>query len=287
MRTYNDLPAEVKLIAEIGTNHGGDFALAKSMILEAAAAGVWAVKFQKRDPKSLKPELYNKPYRGLHSYGATYGEHREALEFRIEWHNDLKEMAHNLGIKYGCSVFDMKSAKEIASIEPDYIKIGSGQNRWEKLIKYLDERVQCPIHISTGMEKYPFDIWLQFIKHIPVDYVCTSSYPTEPRDLKLNLFNNAHQFKGFSCHSPFTMWGLLAATLGVEYIEYHMTLPSITTPKGRDHAISLIPYSFKVLKSEIEQMHLALKNKPSMLPCEEYTKENYNWDKIIKGENNG
>ena len=70
------------VIAEIGNNHQGDLQKAKEMFKAAKECGVNAVKLQKRDNKSLLTRAaYNKPYENENSFGATYGEHREALEF--------------------------------------------------------------------------------------------------------------------------------------------------------------------------------------------------------------
>ena len=72
------------VIAEIGCNHMGDLDIAKAMIETAAMfCKVDAVKFQKRCNKELlTEEQYNAPHPNpANSYGATYGEHREFLEF--------------------------------------------------------------------------------------------------------------------------------------------------------------------------------------------------------------
>ena len=44
---------EIFVIAEIGHNHQGSINIAKKLISEAKLAGANAVKFQKRDNKSL------------------------------------------------------------------------------------------------------------------------------------------------------------------------------------------------------------------------------------------
>ena len=70
------------VMAEIGHNHQGNLETALKMIRIAASCGVQAVKFQKRDNKSLYTKAYyNKAYDNENSYGSTYGEHREFLEF--------------------------------------------------------------------------------------------------------------------------------------------------------------------------------------------------------------
>ena len=70
------------IIAEIGHNHQGKLETAKEMFRVAKECGADAVKLQKRDNRRLYTRAgYDKPYENENSYGATYGEHREALEF--------------------------------------------------------------------------------------------------------------------------------------------------------------------------------------------------------------
>ena len=80
------------LIAEVGCNHKGDFEIAKKFIEVAVDfCKLKYIKFQKRDNKSLfSTEEYNAPHPVYeNSYGKTYGEHRDALEFDLNQHKEL------------------------------------------------------------------------------------------------------------------------------------------------------------------------------------------------------
>ena len=83
---------EPKLIAEIGCNHKGDMEIAKQLLKVAAESGVEVAKFQKRNNKELlTEEQYSAPHPNpINSYGDTYGNHREFLEFDINQHQELK-----------------------------------------------------------------------------------------------------------------------------------------------------------------------------------------------------
>ena len=64
------------------------------MFKVAKECGADAVKLQKRDNRSLYTAAgYAKPYDNENSYGATYGEHREALEFGESEYRELKAYA--------------------------------------------------------------------------------------------------------------------------------------------------------------------------------------------------
>src|SRR4026208_2324684 len=97
------------VIAEIGHNHQGNMETAKELFRAAKECGVNAVKLQKRDNRSLYTrEMYNKPYENENSFGATYGEHREALEFGKTEYEELQGAADRLGIAFFSTAFDMK-----------------------------------------------------------------------------------------------------------------------------------------------------------------------------------
>ena len=77
------------VIAEAGCNHMGQMEIAKELIQTAAIfCKADAIKFQKRcNRELLTTEQYNAPHpHPENSYGKTYGEHREFLEFTADQH---------------------------------------------------------------------------------------------------------------------------------------------------------------------------------------------------------
>ena len=99
------------VIAEIGHNHQGSLEKAKELFREAKLAGGHAVKLQKRDNRGLYTRAaYNKPYDNENSFGATYGEHREFLEFGANEYRELQKYARELGIDFFATAFDAASA---------------------------------------------------------------------------------------------------------------------------------------------------------------------------------
>jgi sialic acid synthase len=141
------------VVSEIGCNHLGDFDIAKELIKLSKDCGADYAKFQKRNSHELlTDEQYNTPHPvPYNAYGATYGAHREYLEFTWEQHADLKEYCESIGIGYTTSVWDMTSAREIIGIKPDFIKVPSACNNHFDLLKLLRDEYKGDIHVSSGI----------------------------------------------------------------------------------------------------------------------------------------
>ena len=276
------------IIAEIGCNHKGDMQIAKELIQMAKIfCNVDAVKFQKRhNIELLTEEQYNSPHPNpTNSYGDTYGAHREYLEFDVAQHQELKTFCESIGIDYSTSVWDLTSAKEIASLQPKFIKIPSACNNNITMLKWLCEHYKGELHISTGMttKSEIEDLVQLFSKHNRakdlVLYNCTSGYPVPFEDvclLDINLLieNYGNQVKhiGFSGHHLGIAVDIAAYTLGAPIIERHYTLDR--TWKGTDHAASLEPMGLRKLSRDLNAVHKALTFKSQdILPIEQVQRD--------------
>lgn len=264
-----------KIIAEIGCNHKGDMEIAHEMIRTAATyCKADVVKFQKRcNHELLSPEEYNAPHPNpANSYGSTYGEHREFLEFDLEQHRQLQQWCKEEGIEYSTSVWDLTSAREIASLNPSMIKIPSACNLNRELLGYLCDNYQGQIHVSTGMTS-PEEIE-QIVRFFEqkgrakdvVLYNCTSGYPVPFEDIcLLDLVTLREKYGdrvgaiGFSGHHLGIAVDSAAVALGAEWIERHFTLDR--TWKGTDHAASLEPDGVRKLARDCRAVYKALTHK--------------------------
>lgn len=261
-----------KIIAEIGCNHKGDMEIAKELIYTAATyCKVDAVKFQKRCNKELlTPEEYNAPHpHPENSYGDTYGAHREFLEFTLEQHKQLKSWCDEVGIEYSTSVWDLTSAKEIATLQPKMIKIPSAINLNKPVLQYLCDNYGGEIHLSFGMttkdEEEQIVSFFEDNKRAKdlVIYSCTSGYPVPFEDICLleltrlkSSFEGRVKGIGFSGHHLGIAVDSAAVALGAEYIERHYTLDR--TWKGTDHAASLEPDGVRKLARDCRAVYKAL-----------------------------
>ncbi|NJX15048.1 N-acetylneuraminate synthase family protein [Tamlana crocina] len=276
------------VIAEIGCNHKGDMEIAKELIKVAKIfCNVDAVKFQKRNNKELlTEEQYNKPHPNpVNSYGKTYGEHREYLEFDVDHHAELKHYCEEISITYSTSVWDLTSAKEIASLNPEFIKIPSACNNNVEMLEWLCENYSGELHISTGMTtKEEIEELVGLFKRKKrnqdlVLYNCTSGYPVPFEDvclLDINLLIEKYgrdvKHIGFSGHHLGIAVDVAAYTLGANIIERHYTLDR--TWKGTDHAASLEPMGLRKLSRDVNAVYKALQfKKQDILPIEQVQRE--------------
>ncbi len=79
--------------------------------------------------RSSREALYDAPYDNENSFGATYGEHREALELGDDELRELQALADELGIAFFSTAFDEPSADLLATLGMPAYKIASGDLR--------------------------------------------------------------------------------------------------------------------------------------------------------------
>lgn len=265
------------IVAEIGCNHMGDFDLAKELIFIAKEAGAHVAKFQKRNPKELlTKKQYNSPHPvPYHAFGKTYGEHREFLELSLDQHKKLKKYCERLGVEYATSVWDIKSAREIISLKPKYIKVPSACNNNFELLKVLRDEYKGDVHISFGMTTQAeeesivkfFEEKNQAEKRLVI-YSCTSGYPVDFTDVCLleisrieKTYGERVKEIGFSGHHAGIAVDIAAFALGATWIERHFTKDRML--KGTDHAASLEPQGLKTLSRNLGATFISLTYKKS------------------------
>ncbi|HRH34305.1 MAG TPA: N-acetylneuraminate synthase family protein [Catalimonadaceae bacterium] len=264
-----------KVIAEIGCNHMGQMEIAKDLIKLAKDCACDVAKFQKRNNRELlTEEQYNAPHPNQwNSYGETYGAHREYLEFSADQHRELKAYCESLGIEYCTSVWDVTSAKEIAALNPGFIKVPSACNNNFGLLKELRDNYSGEVHISFGMTTHAEEeIVVKFFedtgaaKERLVIYSCTSGYPVPFTDICLLEINRLYSSFGkrvkeigFSGHHLGIAMDIAAYTLGARWIERHFTKDR--SWKGTDHAASLEVPGMQKLVRDLHHTFEALRFK--------------------------
>jgi N-acetylneuraminate synthase/sialic acid synthase len=263
-RTIND-ESGAFVIAEIGNNHQGELGKAKELFVRAKQAGADAVKLQKRDNRSLfTPELFDKPYDNENSFGSTYGEHREFLEFGRSEYVELKSLAAELGLVMFATAFDLPSADFLAELNMPAYKLASGDLTNLPLLRHVASFGR-PMILSTGGATL-IGIRRAYDAVAPVNpqiclLQCTASYPTQPEDMNLRVLETLRRefpdvVVGLSDHSNGIVMAVAAYMLGARVVEKHFTLNH--TWKGTDHPLSLEPIGLTKMVRDLGRVRVAL-----------------------------
>lgn len=235
------------LIAEIGLNHNGDPVIAKRLIDIASAAGVDAVKFQKRTTRDiLIRAALDKPYESENAFGPTYGAHRDFLEFSREVYEDLIGYARAKDVHFFASVWDPKSADCMEELGVPAFKIASADLTNLPLLAHVAKKKK-PLIVSTGMSTmeeidHAVEAILRFSRDLILMH-CISTYPCEDSDANLQMINVLQRRfgvpVGYSGHDRGVLIPALAVALGAHAVEKHITLDRAM--KGSDQSASLEP----------------------------------------------
>jgi sialic acid synthase SpsE len=140
----------MKVIAEIGTAHGGNIEKARALIDEAASCGADIIKFQwVYADEILHPDtgFVNLPGGSIRLYDRF-----KALEVSPDFFRECLEYTHQKGLLFACSPFGLRSLEELASIKPDAIKIASPEVNHIPLLRACASYYgKIPIILSSGV----------------------------------------------------------------------------------------------------------------------------------------
>ncbi len=253
------------VIAEIGHNHGGSLESARELFAAAKLAGAHAVKLQKRENRSLYTRaMFNKPYENENSYGNTYGEHREALEFGRREYEELKACADDLGIVFFSTAFDLASADFLAELDMPAYKIASADLINTPLLRHVAQAGK-PMILSTGGAtlddvRRGYDTVAEINPQVAL-LQCTAGYPAQWHELDLGVISTYRDLfpeavVGLSSHDNGIAMAVAAYVLGARIVEKHFTLNR--AQKGTDHKFSLEPTGLRKMVRDLRRIRIAL-----------------------------
>jgi len=252
------------VIAEIGANHMGSLENAKQMFLSAKRSGVSAVKLQKRDNSSLfTKDMYDMSYVNNNSFGNTYGEHREAVEFGKDEYRELQRYAKEIGLTMFATPFDIPSADFLRDLDMPAYKTASADITNTPLLKHIASFGK-PMFVSTGAATME-DVERAYNTIMPINQElcilqCTSSYPVEPDEMNLKVIQTyKDRFKdiviGLSDHQNGIAMALVGYVLGARVIEKHFTINR--SWKGTDQPFSLEESGLQKLVRDLGRASIA------------------------------
>ena len=133
-----NLDEKVLVVAEIGNNHEGNVEVAKTLVQQAAACGVDAVKFQTFQTRYFVSSRDQARYERLLQFELPYS----------AW-EELAKVAKELGLLFFSTPLDLESAKFLEALVDCY-KIASGDNNFYPLLEQVC-RTGKPIILSSGL----------------------------------------------------------------------------------------------------------------------------------------
>lgn len=253
----------VYVIAEVGSNHDKNFDQARRMIDAAAEAGADAVKFQLFSAQALYPQ------------GGELFEIIKSLELPREWVPDLTRHAHDRGLDFLASPFDLDAIDVMAAADAPAYKIASSETTNLPLIAHAAAQ-RKPVIISTGMcDLADIQEAIDVVRSTGNDDIvllqCSALYPSTPAQAHLRVMDTLkHAFQrpvGFSDHSLALTVPTVAVARGACMIEKHFTLDR--KGKGPDHFYALEPDDFKALVTAVRDAEASLGSaEKRMLPEE-------------------
>jgi len=235
------------VIAELGVNHDGSLGRALELTHAAKAAGADAIKLQLFDPHLLlSNEAALAEYQK--SSAADVFEMLSALELSATAMQQVRDLAHELGLAFIVTPFSMELAGDLRKLDVDAIKIASPDAVNLPLIEAM-LALGKPMIVSTGTcdlsELIPTAKLLT--NHPAALLHCVSAYPVAPHRADLTRITKLRDrfglIVGYSDHTTDLHSGMLAVcSQQASLVERHLTYDRAAS--GPDHAASLDPKQF-------------------------------------------
>lgn len=260
----------VKVVAEITTNHFGDLDLLQKMIKASAEAGADYIKLQKRDVETFysKADL-EKPY--VSPFGSTFRDYRNGLELDFFGFKMVDKWCKEYGINWFASVLDLPSYLFIKQFNPELIKLPSTISEHKEFLTYVANDYFGEIVLSTGMTDHEYELFvLDKFKKCSKLYLlqCTSSYPTKNSDANVAIVRHYHDLRkeypniypGYSSHDVGSLCCQLAVAAGGLMVEKHVKYGNTPWAHFDNVAIDMLTENFKKFVSDIRLAEICLGN---------------------------
>lgn len=237
---------EVYVIAEAGVNRNGDLTLAHDLVTAAARAGADAVKFQTFSPEKLVSRTADAtPYQKDHGAQSDQWSLLEALTLPRNAWSELQAHAHEEGLEFLSTPFDLESAEMLVDLGVPALKVPSGELTNIPFIRAL-ARFDRTLLISTGMgTDLEVAAAVEASSEAPglALFHCVTAYPAPLAECNLRsiqaMMRSYGVPVGWSDHTLGSVSALGSVALGASLLEKHFTLDRALP--GPDHAASLEP----------------------------------------------
>ncbi len=252
----------VYITGEIGINHNGDLATALALIDVAKAAGLDAVKFQKRTPEICTPRDQWEVERDTPWGRMTYIDYRHRVEFGEAEYRTIDDHCRAIGIDWFASPWDVPSVEFLADFNVPAHKVASACLTDDELLRAMRATGKTVI-LSSGMstpEQIRHAVEVLGSRNIVLCHA-TSTYPAAQGELNLRMINTLMAEYpnvpiGYSGHETGLQTTVAAVALGAAFVERHITLDRAMW--GSDQAASVEPGGLTRLVRDIHVVEAAL-----------------------------
>jgi N,N'-diacetyllegionaminate synthase len=237
------------IVGEVAQAHEGSLGMAHAFIDAIADAGADAVKFQTHiaAAESTPAETFRTPFSQQDASRYAYW---RRMEFTCEQWSGLLRHAEARGLIFLSSPFSNEAVKVLLACGVKAWKVASGEIAHFPLLENV-ARTKKPVILSTGMASwYEIHRAVELVQSMgaPVAVLqCTSKYPTPPEEVGVEVIPALHRAfgcaVGLSDHSGTVFPGIVAAAIGANVVEVHVTLSremfgpdvaaSVSTPELR------------------------------------------------------
>jgi sialic acid synthase SpsE len=224
---------DVEIVAEITTNHFGDWQRLEQMVRRAKMSGADSVKFQKRNvdtfyTKEKLASAFESPY------GKTFGDYRRALELDFEGFSRVDSLCREVGIDWFVSILDIKSFDFMMNFEPRRLKLPSTISEHTELLEHVAANFRKEVVVSTGFTESDYeDKVLELFRGAEKLFLlqCVSAYPARNTETQVGVVRHYHDLSrvpgsnvtpGYSSHDIGSLVSMLAVAAGARMIEKHV-----------------------------------------------------------------
>ena len=260
------MPAHV--IAEAGTNHGGDLSMARRLVDIAVSAGADSFKVQMIYPDgSYVPEFYQD---GTYAPNEVFGQ-RSATMLTDKDYRALAEYCRSSGVEFAATVFDARGISLADSLDVPYLKIASCDLNDSRHLRDCASTGRR-IVLSTGMatlievDRAVSEISSMGNSDIVLMH-CVSVYPCPIDEMNLafvgTLRDNFPFPVGLSDHTDSSLPAIVACGIGATWFEKHFTYDR--TVVGSDHHFSLGPEEFRAYVGDVRSAETTIAQRPEKI----------------------
>ena len=250
-----------KIIAEISGNHNGNKKRFLNLIKHACVNGADLIKIQTYEPKDITlkhKDIRFKIQSGLWKNMNLWNLYSKACT-PFDWHKDAFKIAKKYKKKIFSSPFSIRAVDHLEKFNCPIYKIASFEITDYKLIDYIASKNK-KIILSTGMSKISeiksaLKIINKYHNNVSILH-CISNYPTKIKDSNLEKINQlkktfSNYEIGLSDHTNGISTSILAAQMGLIFIEKHFNLDKLKTA---DSSFSINPYQLRELSCALDYM---------------------------------